>query len=258
MPPAVRVLLCTSGGLHGASVLRRLAASPRVRLAGIVRSTRVLRVRYGLAQGAWTQCRLSGVRYAAYLGLAVGARFAPCTDDVPRLATRDLNARDGERFVERVGPDLLVSAFFNQRIGKAIAELPRLGAVNIHPSLLPAFRGADPVFHAMLRGVSRSGVTIHRLAPEFDAGTVIAQRAMAFTPGDSVLRATARLFAGGTELLLESLDGIAAGAAGAAQRGHANYDSWPNPAQVNALRRKGVPLVAARDLLDLALGRRLA
>ncbi|OGA74795.1 MAG: hypothetical protein A3G81_16715 [Betaproteobacteria bacterium RIFCSPLOWO2_12_FULL_65_14] len=242
----MRAVLCTSGGAPGREVLERLAASQAVAVVGVVRSTRIISARYGLLRGAWEQWRRSGLRYACYLGCAL--LRGPSARGVPALATRDVNLPEAQRFLESLQPDLLVSAFFNQRIGEALAAAPRFGALNIHPSLLPALRGVDPVFYARLRGVGL-GVTVHRISPQLDCGNIIAQEALSVPERESVLAATARLYARGAELLLGSLEAVRAGAPGTPQHAAGQYDSWPRRAEVRALRRKGVSLVRLRDLL---------
>jgi methionyl-tRNA formyltransferase len=235
----VRLVLCTSGGLPGAAVLRTLLRSSRVKVVGIVQSTRVLSVRYGFLRGALEQWRRSGVAYTAYLGCATLARLPAA--GLPVHRTRDVNDDASRAFVERLAPELVVSAFFNQRVG------PWADGINLHPSLLPALRGVDPVFYAFLRGERTLGVTLHRLAPELDAGEIIAQREAPVIEGESVLAATVRLYGLGAALLLDSLDGLRAG--GAPQRPGGDYASWPTRAQVAEARARGVRLVRARDLL---------
>jgi methionyl-tRNA formyltransferase len=237
----VRIVLCTNGGVHGATVLRRLAACPDIDLAGIVLSTRLLNARYGTLRGAFEHWRRSGLRYALYLARSAAARLpAP---GVERLATRDLNASHCVAALRVLSPDLLVSAWFNQRIGPEVTAVPQYGAVNIHPSLLPSFRGVDPVFHARLSDAQAVGVTLHRIAPEFDTGNILAQAVLSTARDESVLRTTRRLFERGADLLVDALGRIAAGDAGEPQRGGGNYDSWPTRAQVQALRHRGVRLV---------------
>jgi folate-dependent phosphoribosylglycinamide formyltransferase PurN len=238
--PLATVLL-TSGGAPGAAVLRRLRASRRVRLAGVVLSTRILSPCYGPLRGAWEMVRRSGLRYALYLACAAAPPLR--AGAIPVHRTRDVNDAASAAFLAALSPDLIVSAFFNQHIGEAIARLARCGAVNIHPSPLPAFRGADPVFHARLRGAAHLGVTVHRVAPELDRGNILAQETRPLDPAQSVLRATVSLYARGAELLLGALDAIAAGAPGAPQAGDASYHSWPTPEEVRKAVRRGVRLV---------------
>jgi methionyl-tRNA formyltransferase len=239
----VRLVLCTSGGAPGAAVLGTLRRSDKIEVVGVLRSTRILSPRYSFARGALEQYRKSGLAYTMYLACAC-ARPLPAAG-LPLHATRDVNDRASRAFIERLAPELLVSAFFNQRIGSWAT------GVNLHPSLLPALRGTDPVFQAMLRGERRLGVTLHRLAPELDAGDIIAQREAPRVAGESVLGATLRLYALGARLLLDSLKKINSGTA-TPQPASGDYASWPTREQVAALRAKGIRLARARDLLARA------
>lgn len=258
---ALRILLCTHGGLHGAVVARRLLATPRVQLAGVVRSTRALHPDQGFVAAAAEYVRRSGLAYAGYLWSATSLadvllRFAaPGTvaaqaraAGAPVHDTARINDPRSLAFISACKPDLLVSAFFNQRIGDEAARLPRLGAVNIHPSPLPELRGVDPVFYVHLRGLPAAGVTVHRITSELDAGPLLRQERIALAPGESVLRATARLYERGAALLGEALGEIEAGAPGTPQGPGGSYDSWPARADVSALGRRGVALVKASDL----------
>ncbi|MGH8693873.1 MAG: formyltransferase family protein [Burkholderiales bacterium] len=235
----IRIVLSTNGGFPGAAVLDHLHASPGIQLAGIVLSTRILSARYGFLRGAWEQYRRSGLRYTLYLGWATAPRLRATS--IPLVRTKDINRN--REFIKQLSPDLLVSAFFNQKIGESIVAIPRCGAVNIHPSLLPAFRGVDPVFYAKLSSSPALGVSVHRISPELDCGNILAQEEFPAAPHESVLAATTRLYRAGAELLIASLDDIVAGARGTPQAGEGNYDSWPSCDQVAALRRKGMRLV---------------
>lgn len=224
----MRAVLCTSGG-PGALVLAALRASPGIEIVGVLRSSRI---------DAWRRYRASGLRYALYLGCLMARRLD--ARGIPIHSTSQVNGSDARAFVKGLAPDLLLSAFFNQKIDTA------LPALNIHPSLLPAFKGVDPVFHARLAGAAALGVTVHRLSAEFDSGELISQESISFAPDESVLRLTERLYAHGAQLLLKSLSKIGEAKP---QPGAGNYDSWPSRAQVAALRAKGVGLVKLEDLL---------
>ncbi len=256
--PPVRVLLCTSGGLQGARVMRRLAADERVLLVGVVQSTRVFGRTDGLLKGAFRLLRASGLAYLTYLWASTGLADLLGRYSVKRQAaclgcqihhTRDINDAHSQGYIAQCAPELLVSAFFNQRIDLSVFAGMAAGAVNIHPSLLPALRGVDPVFFGRLRGQFPLGVSLHRIAAELDTGQVIAQASVELPPDSSVLAATGLLFERGAELLLDHLDGIVAGDAGSPQVGSGNYDSWPAVEQVAALKRRGVSLWRWRDLL---------
>jgi methionyl-tRNA formyltransferase len=257
---ALRIVLCTSGGLPGALVLDRLLASPRIEIAGLVLSSRVRRADDGFLGGALAYVRRSGIAYAAYLWSSTSLadlllRFSPpgpvsrraAQRAIPVWATRRVNDAASHDFIRARSPDLLVAAFFNQRIAEDIARIPRLGAVNIHPSALPDFKGVDPVFFAMLRGAPALGVTVHRISPEWDAGEILRREIVPGEAGESVLHATARLYARGAALVTQALGDLEAGTPGTTQSGEGCYDSWPSRSDVAALARKGVALVRASD-----------
>ena len=73
-------------------------------------------------------------------------------------------------------PDFLIVVSYGQRIGDALLALPRIAPINIHPSLLPRWRGASPIQHALLAGDKQTGVTIQRMVAEMDAGPILAQK----------------------------------------------------------------------------------
>ena len=148
-----------------------------------------------------------------------------------------------------------MSAFFNQRIDEPLARLPRYGAVNIHPSPLPDFRGVDPVFYAKLQHHTELGVSVHRITAEFDAGEILAGETRAAEPDESVWWTTGRLYDRGGEMLVDALDALAGGATGTPQPAGGRYDSWPTSAQVTELRRQGGKLVAMHDFLNILRGR---
>jgi methionyl-tRNA formyltransferase len=263
-PPArLRTVLCTCGGLYGALVLQRLRACEQLEIVGIVRSSRVIDPTFGFVRGALAQIRRSGLRYALYLWCtttladwlcAFGALGAVPTRTTksgpPVLTTRDINDAEGREFVTACAPDLLVSAFFNQRLRPATLELPKRACLNIHPSVLPEAKGVDPVFQGLLHGAAL-GVTVHFMTPELDAGRIVAQRLVEPCPGASVFESTAVCFREGTELLAAAIDRIVAGDGGQPQRGAGNYQSWPTAAENAALRARGAALLRCADFVRL-------
>jgi methionyl-tRNA formyltransferase len=261
-------VLCTCGGLYGALVLRRLRASDRLEICGIIRSTRVLDPRFGFLRGALAQIRRSGLAYALYLWstttltdwlcavAGVGAvPMRTIARGIPVLTTRDINDAAGLRFLKTCAPDLLVSAFFNQRVGGAALELPKCGSVNIHPSLLPDAKGVDPVFQYLLRGMPILGVTVHFMSLDLDAGRILAQRSLVNRAESSVFETTALLFREGAELLVASIESIVGGEAGVLQEGAGNYQSWPTRRELRNFRALGGALLYFHDFVRLIRGR---
>jgi methionyl-tRNA formyltransferase len=108
-------------------------------------------------------------------------------------------------------PDVLVVVAYGLILPKAVLEIPRLGCVNVHASLLPRWRGAAPVERALLAGDDVTGVTIMQMDEGLDTGPVLLQRAAIIEAGDTGASLRARLAAEGAALLLEALEGLADG-----------------------------------------------
>lgn len=77
--------------------------------------------------------------------------------------------------IRRLEPDLIVSAYYRKILPKEIIELPKMGCINIHPSLLPRDRGPNPTLYSVLRGDKYAGATLHYIDEGMDTGDIIAQ-----------------------------------------------------------------------------------
>ena len=108
-------------------------------------------------------------------------------------------------------PDLLVVAAYGQFLKPPLLDLAPLGAINIHPSLLPRYRGAAPIQWALARGETVTGVTILFVSEAMDAGDIILQEKHPVTDEDTAGTLEPRLAALGARLLGDALDLLAAG-----------------------------------------------
>jgi len=106
------------------------------------------------------------------------ASIAPEDQDV--LVTTRLKGTAAP-VIRALEPDLVISATFPRRIPPEVTSIPRYGALNVHPSLLPRWRGPNPQ-RAIYEGDDVIGVTLHRMDPEFDAGPILGRRAMERPP----------------------------------------------------------------------------
>ena len=113
--------------------------------------------------------------------------------------------------IQQINPDAIVVVGYGQIIPAAIFDFPRLGCVNVHASLLPRYRGAAPINWAIARGETVTGVTTMRIAKRLDAGDMLLKRETPIGPRETASALSARLAPIGAELLLETLDGLAAG-----------------------------------------------
>lgn len=134
--------------------------------------------------------------------------------NVPLLRTADVNA---ERLPHA---DVLVVIAFGQKIAPHVVNHARLGAVNLHGSILPKFRGAAPVNWAIIAGERHTGNSIIRLAEKMDAGAVLGQSCFAIGHLETAGELHDRLAADGAPLMLRVLDDLAAGTAVEAEQDH--------------------------------------
>ncbi len=102
-------------------------------------------------------------------------------------------------------PDVIVVAAFGQILPQSVLDLPRYGCVNIHPSLLPRFRGASPAASAILAGDEFTGVSLMLLDKGVDTGPVLARAQIAISANDTTGALTAKLSLLAARLLLEVL-----------------------------------------------------
>jgi methionyl-tRNA formyltransferase len=107
--------------------------------------------------------------------------------------------------------DAAVVVQYNYILPQPVLDAPRLGCINIHPSLLPRWRGAAPMKRAILAGDTETGVTIMRLDAGIDTGPMILQERRALTSTDNVDSLDRDLSAMGTRMLLDALDGLSSG-----------------------------------------------
>lgn len=129
--------------------------------------------------------------------------------------------------VEDLAPDVLVVVAYGRILGPRLLALAPHGAVNVHFSLLPRWRGASPVQRAILAGDEITGVSIIRLVKELDAGPVLARREVAIEPGEHAPSLESRLGVAGAGLLLATLDALEAGAETEAQQDPAGVTLAP-------------------------------
>ena len=116
-----------------------------------------------------------------------------------------------QRSVNDLSPDLFAVAAYGQLLPKSLLEIPRHGAVNVHASLLPKYRGAAPVAWAILKGESVTGVTIMNMDEGMDTGDVLSQRETPIGAGETAETLHDSLASTGALLLLETVSKMKSG-----------------------------------------------
>ena len=133
-------------------------------------------------------------------------------------------------FVAALGalaPDLGVVAAYGKMLPDQLLALPRLGMINVHASLLPAYRGAAPIHRAVMAGETETGITIIRLVREMDAGPMLRRAALPIDPDDDAETLERALAALGAATLLPAVDDLASGRAAEEEQDHARATFAP-------------------------------
>lgn len=145
--------------------------------------------------------------------------------------------------------DLAIVAAYGRMLPDAVLDAPRLGTINIHPSLLPEYRGAAPVQRAIIAGETETGVTIMRLVREMDAGPMFASRTRAISAdetSDIVEGDLARL---GADLLLDVVRALDTGRATERAQDHAAATFAPRLTRADGAIDWHAPATAVHDLV---------
>lgn len=132
---------------------------------------------------------------------------------LPVIAPEKVNAPASLEQIRSWQPQLLVVVAYGQLLSPALLNTAPMGAINIHGSLLPAYRGAAPIQWALMRGEKETGVTIMYLDEGMDSGDIILQRATPISEEDTCGTIHDRLCDMGTKLLLEAISLLETGQA---------------------------------------------
>lgn len=171
---------------------------------------------------------------------------------VPFIETDNVNAPNVVERIAGCQPDLIVVIAFGQKIGNDLIALPPKGAINVHASLLPKYRGAAPINWAIINGETETGISIITLAEKMDAGLILAQRQTDIQPDETAGQLHHRLAQIAAPLLLKTIDQIADGAAVYAEQDHSKatlarklkktdgFIDFVEPAEVLARKIRGL------------------
>ncbi len=181
---------------------------------------------------------------------------------VPLLRLWRVNDEHSRLEISALRADAVVMASFDQIVGARALALPVNGWLNVHPSALPEYRGPEPVYWTIADGAPRAGITLHRAAPRFDAGPVLAQRTLEVAGDDTAGTLTRRLSKLGVAALEEALTRQLAGDRGdpldlsrgsyRPSIGHRRLDQAPDVHAAERMVRAGEPNMPAWTTLDSA------
>ena len=184
------------------------------------------RRRYGFARLASMGCQALALRAKR----CTLARFAE-SRGLECLRVTDVNAADVLEAFRLFAPDLGVMCSFSQILRPHLLSIPRFGVVNLHPSLLPKYRGPYPFYWVLQRGETRTGVTIHQVDAGVDSGDIILQESFDINRGDSKRSLRRKTCEIGPPLLLRAIRLIEEGRATRVPQNEADAEYFSFPLQ---------------------------
>lgn len=132
---------------------------------------------------------------------------------IPVFTPESVNTPEWRERIAALQPDLILSVYYRHMIGTRILALPRLGAWNLHGSLLPKYRGRAPINWAVLHGEPRIGMTLHRMVKSADAGAIVDQEGVDIGPRDTAEQAFRKVLPCARRVLARQIDALLAGTA---------------------------------------------
>ena len=170
---------------------------------------------------------------------------------IPLIRAWRINDEHSRFELEELDLDAVVMASFDQIVGPRALAIPKHGWLNVHPSLLPAYRGPEPVYWAIADGVPVTGISMHKAAPKVDSGPILAQARVPILPTDTAGTLTRRLVAAGMPLLPEAVDRLLTDAPGIdvdmtassyrTSIGHRSLDEAASADEAERMVRAGAP-----------------
>jgi methionyl-tRNA formyltransferase len=130
---------------------------------------------------------------------------------VPVFQPTRLKDGTAAAWLQALAPDLGVVAAYGRLLPQALLDLPRLGMINVHASLLPRWRGAAPIHRAVIAGDAETGVTIMRVVLALDAGPTLGRVVVPIGPDETSGQLEQRLAVAGARLLAETVDRLSEG-----------------------------------------------
>jgi methionyl-tRNA formyltransferase len=130
---------------------------------------------------------------------------------IPIYQPEKIKSEEAQAYFERRKPDIVVIIAYGQIISTKLIEIPRLGWINLHGSLLPRYRGAAPIHWAIANGEMHTGLTTMQVDAGLDTGPVLLRHGVDIGPDETAPELAARLAETGAPLVAETLEGLASG-----------------------------------------------
>jgi methionyl-tRNA formyltransferase len=161
----------------------------------------------------------------------------------------NVNTEASLEVIRQMKPELLVTAAYGQILSAELLSVARLGGINLHGSILPAYRGAAPVARAIQNGEVETGVTVIRMTPRIDAGGIIAIGRTPIGPDETSGQLEDRLAQLGAPLVVESVAKLASGTAAILPQDRAKVTKAPKLCKEDGVIDWSKPAKAIHDLV---------
>lgn len=122
---------------------------------------------------------------------------------LPEIKCRSANSEEFREFVLKTNADIIMVGTWREKLERKTFSMPKIGTVNLHPSLLPRYRGPNPYMQVILRGEKKSGITLHLVDENLDTGAILLQKEIDIFTGDTGKELRERTFTAAREIASE-------------------------------------------------------
>ena len=123
--------------------------------------------------------------------------------NLPEVKCKSANSEEFRNYILKSNVDIVMVGTWKEKLKKETFSMPKIGTVNIHPSLLPRYRGPNPYTQVILRGEKKTGVTVHLIDENLDTGAILLQKEFDILPSDTGKELRERAFVAARELACE-------------------------------------------------------
>jgi methionyl-tRNA formyltransferase len=142
--------------------------------------------------------------------------------EIPVFQPEDVNSIESIEVVKNVNPEIIITVAYGGFLNKEIRTIPKFGCINLHPSLLPKYRGSAPINYALFEGEQITGCTIFRLTARMDAGPILFQSELPIAENECFTELSDRLALQGAKDVLQTLHLLTKGTIAARKQDHKN------------------------------------
>lgn len=127
---------------------------------------------------------------------------------LPEINCKSANSDKFKKYILKTNADIIIVSTWKEKLSPEIIKMPKIGTVNLHPSLLPRYRGPNPYMQVIKRGEKKTGITLHLMDENFDTGAVLLQKEIDILPNDTGKELRERTFTAARGLISEFLKKI--------------------------------------------------